>query len=401
MDERQQKGLVIAATARIAKQGGMWVVPSQSDKGRYGVTIEGDAKHCTCPDFELRQQACKHIYAIEYVIKRETVTDPNGVTTITETAGVRVTYAQNWPAYNAAQVSEKAQFLTLLRDLCAGAEEAPQTNGRPRLPLADRLFCTAFKVYSGMSARRFSTDLREAHADGLMSDAPAYNSVIRYLEDETLTPVIKEMITRSTLPLKSVETDFAIDSTGFTSTQLVGLWQSAKYGSKRPRQEHDWLKLHAVCGVKTNVITSVEVTERNSQDAPQFAGLINNTMDHFNVERVQGDKAYSTHAGLELVASRGATPFIPFKSYAVASGKSSVWDKLLGYYLMNRGEFLAIYHPRSNVESTFSMVKRIFGDTVRSKTRVAQINEVLLKVLCHNIRCLIHECAELGIQPAF
>jgi len=67
---------------------------------------------------------------------------------------------------------------------------------------------------------------------------------------------------------------------------------------------------------------------------------------------------------------------------------------------LNREEFLKAYHKRSNVEATFSAIKRVFGDSVRSRTRVAQINEVLLKVLARNIRCLIHTMAELGITPS-
>lgn len=47
------------------------------------------------------------------------------------------------------------------------------------------------------------------------------------------------------------------------------------------------------------------------------------------------------------------------------------------------------------------MIKRVIADTLRSKTRVAQISEALLMVVCHNIRCLIHEMYELGINPAF
>ncbi len=47
------------------------------------------------------------------------------------------------------------------------------------------------------------------------------------------------------------------------------------------------------------------------------------------------------------------------------------------------------YHKRSNVESTFMMIKAKFGDSLRSRTKTAQINEALLKVLCHNICCLI------------
>ena len=43
------------------------------------------------------------------------------------------------------------------------------------------------------------------------------------------------------------------------------------------------------------------------------------------------------------------------------------------------------YHKRSNVETAFSMIKAKFGGVVRSKTPVAQMSEVLVKILCHNI----------------
>jgi hypothetical protein len=47
------------------------------------------------------------------------------------------------------------------------------------------------------------------------------------------------------------------------------------------------------------------------------------------------------------------------------------------------------------------MIKRKFGDFVRSKTDTAMTNEVLCKVLCHNLVVVIHEMAELGITPEF
>jgi transposase len=71
------------------------------------------------------------------------------------------------------------------------------------------------------------------------------------------------------------------------------------------------------------------------------------------------------------------------------------------YFTLNRDEFLRHYHCRSNVESTFSMVKRKFGDAVRSKTDTAIKNEVLAKILCHNVVVAIHEMHELGIDPTF
>jgi hypothetical protein len=47
------------------------------------------------------------------------------------------------------------------------------------------------------------------------------------------------------------------------------------------------------------------------------------------------------------------------------------------------------------------MVKRKFGDAVRSKTDVAMKNEALCKLLAHNLCCLISAWYELGIEPLF
>jgi hypothetical protein len=61
-----------------------------------------------------------------------------------------------------------------------------------------------------------------------------------------------------------------------------------------------------------------------------------------------------------------------------------------------------MYHARSNAESTSSSMKRVFGDTLRSKTTNAQVNELLLRVIVHNIVCLIHSMYELGLTlPPF
>lgn len=130
MDARQQKGLEIAATLNITPKGEGWIVPSQTLVGRYTVTRGNDGLECSCPDFELRRSICKHGYAVEFFLKRETMTAPNGETTVTVTRAMRVTYPQNWPAYNAAQCAEKELFCHLLRDLMlcragAGAQHGP------------------------------------------------------------------------------------------------------------------------------------------------------------------------------------------------------------------------------------------------------------------------------------
>ena len=44
---------------------------------------------------------------------------------------------------------------------------------------------------------------------------------------------------------------------------------------------------------------------------------------------------------------------------------------------------------------------RKHGDSVRSLCETAMVNEVLRKVLCHNLCVLIQEQFELGIAPIF
>jgi hypothetical protein len=61
-------------------------------------------------------------------------------------------------------------------------------------------------------------------------------------------------------------------------------------------------------------------------------------------------------------------------------------------------DYLRHYHKRSNVESTFSMVKRKFGDSLWSKTDTAMVNEALAKLLAHNAVVVIHEMYELEID---
>ena len=62
---------------------------------------------------------------------------------------------------------------------------------------------------------------------------------------------------------------------------------------------------------------------------------------------------------------------------------------------------MTLYHKRSNVESVFSMVKAMLGDSGRSKDDIGQVNEVLCKVLAHNICVVIQGANESGTPLEF
>jgi transposase len=253
-------------------------------------------------------------------------------------------------------------------------------------------------VYCTVSTRRFSCDLKDAHAHGHVSKAIHYNSVCAFLENPTLTPILRNLIIRSSLPLKSVETAFAPDSSGFSTSRFVR-WFDEKYGVER--SGHDWVKVHVISGTKTNIVTAVEIRDRDANDCPLFKPLVETTARNFTVKEVPADKAYLSHDNLELVEKLGGTAYIPFKSNSVQGEAGSLWEKMFFYYKFRQDEFLKHYHQRSNAESVFSMVKRKFGDSVRSRTDVAMTNEALCKFLAHNI-CVVHQShVELGIEPVF
>ena len=407
VEARKQRGLQIAALCKIVKRNdGQWRVPSESGHDPYTVQI-GSEPHCSCPDHETRGCRCKHIYAVECVIRREE--NPDGSATVTESVTVtktRKTYPQNWPAYNAAQQNEKDRFQVLLADLCRGVEDRQQTGrGRRYVRLPDAVFGCTFKVYSTVSSRRFTCDLNEAKARGYIQDALHFNSIIDYLKNPLLTDILKGLIVTSSLPLRAVESDFAVDSTGFTSSRFHR-WFDHKYGAVR--QEHDWVKVHLCTGVNTQIVTAVEVLDRNAGDSPLLPGLVETTAKNFPVSEVSADKGYSTIDNHAAIARLGATPFIAFKRTATGTGghvplsrDKSAWEKMFHYFAFQRDEFLAHYHKRSNVESAVSMIKAKFGDSVRSRTETAMRNEALCKVLCHNICCVISAIYELGIEPNF
>jgi transposase len=213
------------------------------------------------------------------------------------------------------------------------------------------------------------------------------------LQRDRLISALDDHLSHCLSPL--VEVDFAVDSSGFSTSRFTR-WFDHKYGTERA--QHDWVKVHLMCGVKTNVVTAIEIHEPNAADTKQLPALLSATARNFAIAEVSADKAYGSVKNTEAIANVGAEPFIAFKVDATGQA-GGAWGKAFGYFMYRRDEFLAHYHKRSNVESTFSMIKRKFGDSLRSKTDVAMVNETLCKVLAHNLVVLIHETHELGIDP--
>jgi transposase len=380
-----------------------WSVPSQSGFGRYRVWFVEREGRCTCPDYAKRAgqgvpAPCKHIYAVLDLKLREA-----GQSLAAPERKARKQYRQH-PSYTKGQTEEMRLVDSFLHDLLAEVEDFPRVpgaRGPAPTPFRDDLYAAILKVYSGMSARRASGVIRNVADRGLLGKVPSHIVSSVLLNRPEATPVLYRLLSLSAAPLAGLEDGGAVapDSTGMQTTQFGG-WREEKHGEKREKR---WLKVHAIVGTKTHVVIDARVLEANSVDCPQFEPLLRGTLEAgFRPSVAVADKGYLSRDNYALGAELGLGTYIPFKSNSVGrAGGSLAWRKAYHLFQANREEFDRNYHKRSNVESVFSALKRKFGENIRSRTPVAQVNEVLCKLIAYNLTVVVHEMYENGIVPNF
>jgi hypothetical protein len=381
----------------------VWSVPSQSGFGRYKVVLNHGKWSCGCKDFAGRfGELCKHILAVREltVPVKVPVSFPK-----------RKQYAQNSSAFDAGQVKEMRLIDSLLRDLVGTVFDFPRPDGAPGrkpIPLSDEIYCAVLKVYSGLAGRRACGVYQNVADRGLLAKVPSYMVASRLLNRPEVTPILYRLLSLSALPLAGLEDGgiVAPDSTGIQTTSF-GAWREAKHGEQRTKK---WLKLHALVGTKTHAILRAVVGDEYSGDSLRFGPLLREAVaEGFNPSRVVADKGYLSKDNYALAESMGIVALIPFKANTLSNEVNRVrgvknpqsWEKAYHLFQANREEFDRSYHRRSNVESVFSALKRKFGENIRSRNTVAQVNEVLCKLIAYNLTVVVHEMFESGIAPLF
>lgn len=314
----------------------------------------------------------------------------------------------DWHLYHLAKTNEKRLFYKLLAELAELVKEPLQVNnmGRPKAKLSDLIFSLGLKLYCNISGRRLYSDLKMAEDIGFIEKAPGVNTLNDFLNCKATKELLLRLLVISAMPLKQIETDFAMDSSGFGSYQYER-WQRVRFkkgkdGKPLTNLWRNYLKAHIMIGTKTNVICSCAITPGNFSDERQAPEILEVLRDNFNPQRISADKAYSSYRIHQIIQSLGAIALIPFKSNANPSEKSpEIWIKAYDYFKNYPDQFNYFYHKRSNVETTFSMIKTKFGEFLRCKDFESQTNELLMKLICHNICCLVAEIFERKVNIDF
>jgi len=316
--------------------------------------------------------------------------------------GPRKTYAQDWPAYDAAKTNEHVLFQQFLADLLLLAIEndTPAATGRRGFDTRTKIFTMCIKAYHKSDLRKTESILKESHHRNVIGKVPSYRSIDNFFNDHRLNKLLDRLILITALPLAFVEKTGAMDSTGM-SVHKYDSWQQAKWGTQTERSRC-FRKLHAVVGTTTNIFISADVTLKTVADVTMLPGVVADHPRLFAMEDFVADKAYSSRAAMKFLHDLGLNPFIPFKRTSSSTPKGSlIWQEMFHFARDFPEEFDAHYHQRSNVETTFHMLKMRFGDYLMTKNFVANQNEIKVRVLSHNLCVLIQEAAERGIIARF
>ena len=123
--------------------------------------------------------------------------------------------------------------------------------------------------------------------------------------------------------------------------------------------------------------------------------------ENFKIIEYSADKAYSSRENLQKIWEKGGLPLIPFKDNSTPKRGYLIWTEMYNFFKQNNELFMKKYHLRSNAESGFMMIKSRFGDLTQMRNPIGAKNDVLAKVLCHNLCVLVQEIFNLNLEFSF
>lgn len=174
--------------------------------------------------------------------------------------------------------------------------------------------------------------------------------------------------------------DIVIDSTGL-KVYGEGEWKVRMHGISKRRT---WRKLHVAIDPKSHLAISTKLTLSKVGDATALVDLVG----HFkNIKTAYADGAYAAHHCFDTLDRTGARVLIPPPLGAKLTPGKTPGEKQKNKnvqqmnYWGGRSQWKkqSGYHQRSLVETHMFRFKKIFGDTLSSKTLENQITETMIK----------------------
>ena len=310
-------------------------------------------------------------------------------------------YSQDWKVYYQACRTEKLMFLRILKDVIdfMDIDEQHYNHGRPPAFFSDIIKSLCIKSYHNLSTWRVESELKLCKSMGIIDNVYKKSCISKYMNSTHTTEILHRLYKIIAEPLIPIETQYAADATGIGNAYKAKKWIDVRLD----KQEHkQYNKLHILSGTSTNIIVSAKITEGLKHESPIFEELMDG-MGKFCIKEISADSGYLSRKNCEIIHNAGAVPYILPKKNTTAYSKGShfAWQRMIRLWKNHQMLFATHYHRRSNVESTFGMIKRKWGDFCRCKLSVTQENEILSRVICHNIAVLSEAMLSNDLEPVF
>jgi len=302
---------------------------------------------------------------------------------------------KRWPRdealYNEVQESEFLNFFEFVRFLTNKVCK----NSKMKSVITCLLVWHKFPNLSVRRARGFLLLLKKYKI--INAKIPSFKTLSNYRENNSLLLILDELIEESSKPLSEIERDFATDATGIR-TNLFSSWYSIRCQKEIKRRDH--LTIHITTGVKSNIVTALNVETKSGNDNKIFREHVDKTIKNFKAKEFSGDGRYWCKENCKKVDEVGAKPyFLVWKNWSGKSRGCMPWKLMNLESKKNPEEYGRHYHKRSNVESTNHSKKVIHGNKVFSRLKSSRVNEETLRWINHNINVLNRARYEWNINP--
>jgi transposase len=228
---------------------------------------------------------------------------------------------------------------------------------------------------------------------------PCFKTLCNYRAEQIVGNILDDLIEESSKPLAKIEHDFATDATGI-KTKLFSSWYSIR--CKKEIKKRDHLTIHITTGVKSNIVSALNVELKSGKDNKIFREHVDKTSENFKINEFSGDGRYWCKENCRKVVEVGAKPYFKvWKNWAGKSRGCMPWKLMNLEFKNNPKEYGKHYHKRSNVESTNMSKKMIHGSKIYSRLPSARVNEETLRWINHNINVLNRAKYQWKIIPNF
>ena len=288
--------------------------------------------------------------------------------------------------------------------------------------LAQLFACLVVREHFGLSYRRAEALLADSPAwlaDIGLTKAPDHNTLWRAFESllkahrcQRMLDLLAELFVKAKL-LTVRRKPLAIDSTCFEHRHRSGHYdrrcrgmtsESATDARKRPgkwgasvnaarsRNLRRMPKLAIAVDAGCHLILSATARLGNGSDAPDFDDLLFHAWRRANVKVVVADAGYDSESNHRIARQdMGVRSIIPPGiGRPTSKPPSGRWRRLMAKRFKRKAD-QNHYAQRAQSETAHSMIKRNLGSALRSRTPERQKQEMMLRVLTHNIMLLCDE----------